>query len=37
LLKTGSLETVKDQLASFEMRQNAVRKGDFDEMERRYT
>lgn len=37
LLKTGSLEGVKSSLASFEMRQNAVRKGDFDAMEERYS
>ncbi|KKB10277.1 carboxyvinyl-carboxyphosphonate phosphorylmutase [Devosia chinhatensis] len=37
LQRTGSLEGVKDALASFEMRQNAVRKQDYDAMEKRYT
>lgn len=37
LHRTGSLEGVKDALASFEMRQSAVRKHDFDAMEKRYT
>jgi len=37
LQRTGSLEGVKDAMASFEMRQNAVRKQDYDAMEKRYT
>ena len=37
LHRTGSLEGVKDALASFEMRQSAVLKHDFDAMEKRYT
>jgi 2-methylisocitrate lyase-like PEP mutase family enzyme len=37
LLRTGSLETVKSELASFEMRQGAVRKPEYDAMEKRYT
>ncbi|SEQ49080.1 2-Methylisocitrate lyase, PEP mutase family [Devosia sp. YR412] len=37
LQRTGSLASVKDELASFEMRQSSVRKHDFDSMEKRYT
>lgn len=37
LLRTGSLETVQEQLASFQMRQNSVRKPEYDAMEKRYT
>ena len=37
LHRTGSLEGVKSELASFEMRQSSVRKQDFDAMEKRYT
>ena len=37
LYRTGSLESVKTALASFEMRQNSVRKHDFDAMEKRYS
>ena len=37
LHRTGSLEGVRDALASFEMRQSSVRKHDFDAMEKRYT
>lgn len=37
LHRTGSLESVKDALASFDMRQSSVRKHDFDAMEKRYT
>lgn len=36
LRRTGSLEAIKDALASFEMRQNAVRKGEFDAQEKSY-
>ncbi|MBN9305454.1 MAG: carboxyvinyl-carboxyphosphonate phosphorylmutase [Devosia sp. 67-54] len=36
LRRTGSLEAIKDALASFEMRQNAVRKGEFDTQEKSY-
>lgn len=37
LHRTGSLEGVKSELASFDMRQSSVRKHDFDAMEKRYT
>jgi 2-methylisocitrate lyase-like PEP mutase family enzyme len=37
LKRNGSLDEVRDRLASFEERQRAVRKDVFDELEDRYT
>jgi 2-methylisocitrate lyase-like PEP mutase family enzyme len=37
LKSTGSLDAAKDRLASFETRQNAVRKDKYDLMEKRYS